>query len=127
MTLGLVSLYSVNELIGTLNIRLAQNNSHHFYFFGIHYITSETKNENSIPLADIKTSRDNKKFTTSVYCRPAFSRVFTKFGSLIPESCKHKLLFTSLHKAFKLCSNFELLHQEIDKLRTVFENNDGYP
>ena len=36
MTLGLTSLYSVNELIGALNIRLAQNNSLHFYFSGIH-------------------------------------------------------------------------------------------
>ena len=29
-------------------------------------------------------------------------------------------------KTFKLCSNFELFHQEIKKLKTVFENN-GYP
>ena len=33
---------------------------------------------------------------------------------------------TLLHRAFKLCSNFELFHQEIDKLKTIFENN-GYP
>ena len=36
------------------------------------------------------------------------------------------MLFTLLHKAFKLCSNFERFHQEIDKLKTVFENY-GYP
>ena len=35
------------------------------------------------------------------------------------------MLFTLLHKAFKLCSNFELFHQEIDKLKIIFENN-GY-
>ena len=29
-------------------------------------------------------------------------------------------------QAFKLCSNFELFYQEIDKLKTIFENN-GYP
>ena len=34
--------------------------------------------------------------------------------------------FTLLHKAFKLCSNFEPFHQEIDRLKTIFENN-GYP
>ena len=27
---------------------------------------------------------------------------------------------------FKLCANFELLHQEINKLKSIFENN-GYP
>ena len=36
------------------------------------------------------------------------------------------MLFTLLHRAFKLCSNFERFHQEIDKLKTIFENN-GYP
>ena len=34
--------------------------------------------------------------------------------------------FTLLHKAFKLCSNFEPFHQEIDRLKTIFENH-GYP
>ena len=34
------------------------------------------------------------------------------------------MLFTLLHRAFKLCSNFERFHQEIDK--PIFENN-GYP
>ena len=36
------------------------------------------------------------------------------------------MLFTLLHRALKLCSNFELFHQEIDKVNTIFENN-GYP
>ena len=63
---------------------------------------------------------------TSVYCKPTFSGVFTNFGSFIPESYKYNLLFTLLHMAFKLCSKFERFHQEIDKLKTVFENN-GYP
>ena len=36
------------------------------------------------------------------------------------------MLFTLLRRAFKPCSNFELFHQKIDKLRTIFENN-GYP
>ena len=63
---------------------------------------------------------------TSVYRKPTFSGVFTNFGSLIPKSYKYNLLFALLHRRFKLCSNFERLHQEIDKLTTIFENN-GYP
>ena len=63
---------------------------------------------------------------TSVYCKPTFSGVFTNFGSFILKLYKYNLLFTLLHRAFKLCSNFERLHQEIDKLKTIFENN-SYP
>ena len=36
------------------------------------------------------------------------------------------MLFTLLHRASKFCSNFELFFPEIDKLKTIFENN-GYP
>ena len=39
---------------------------------------------------------------------------------------KINLVFTLLYKAFKLCLNFELSHDEINKLKIVFENN-GYP
>ena len=85
--------------------------------------TSETENENSILFLDIKITRDNNKFMTSVYRKPTFSGVFTNFGSFIPKSYKYNLLFTLLHRAFKLCSNFERFHQEIDKLKTIFENN----
>ena len=63
---------------------------------------------------------------TSVYHKSTFSRVFTNFGSFISKSYKYSLLLTLLHRAFKLCSNFECFHQEIDKLKTIFENN-SYP
>ena len=53
--------------------------------------TSETKNENSISFFEIKISRDNDKFTTSVYCKPTFSRILTNSGdssrSHINTSC----------------------------------------
>ena len=60
---------------------------------------------------------------TSFYRKPTFSVVFTNTRSFIPKSNKYNLLFTLLHRAFKLCSNFERFHQEIDKLMTIFENN----
>ena len=88
--------------------------------------TSDAENENSISFLDIKIIRGNNKFMSSVYRKPTFSGVFTNFGSFIPKSYKYNLLFTLLHKVFKLCSNFERFHQEIDKLKTIFENN-GYP
>ena len=87
--------------------------------------TSETEDENSILFLDIKITRNNNKFITLVYRKPTFSGVFTNFGSFIPNSYKYNLLFTLLHRAFKLCSNFERFHQEIDKFKTIFKN-DGY-
>ena len=74
----------------------------------------------------IKIVRDNNKFTTSVYHKPTFSGVFTNFESFIPNSHKYALIFTLLHWAFKLCSNFQRSHQEIENLKSIFRNN-GYP
>ena len=88
--------------------------------------TSSTKIKNSTSFLGIKITRDNNKFITSVNRKPTFSVVFTNFGSFIPNLYKYNLLFALLHRAFKLCSNFERFHQEIDKLKTIFENN-GYP
>ena len=65
--------------------------------------TSETENENSISFLNIKITRDNNKFMTSVYHKPTFSGVLTDFGSFIPKSYRSNLLFTLLHRAFKLC------------------------
>ena len=50
--------------------------------------TFETENENSISFLDIKITRDNNKFMTSVYRKPTFIGVFSNFGSFIPKSCK---------------------------------------
>ena len=83
--------------------------------------TSQTENENSILFLDIKITRDNNKFMTSVYRKPTFSGVFTNFGSFIPKSYKYNLLFTLLHRAFKLCSNLERFHQEVTSLRLLLK------
>ena len=55
-----------------------------------------------------------------------FSGVFTNFESFIPISYKSNLIFTLLFRAFKLCSNFELFHQEILNLKDIFKRS-GYP
>ena len=105
-----------------------------FYFFKISIklknsnikFTSEIEMNKSLSFLDIKIVRENNKFTTSVYRKPTFSGVFTNFESFIPNSYKYALIFTLLQRAFKLCSNFELFHQEIENLKNIFRKN-GYP
>ena len=78
---------------------------------------------NSLSFLDFKIVRENNKFATSVYRKPTFSGVFTNFESFIPNSYKYDLIFTLLQRAFKLCSNFELFHQEIENLKNIFRKN----
>ena len=81
---------------------------------------------NSLSFLHIKIVRVNNKFTTSVYCKPTFSGVFSNFESFVPNSYKYALISTLLHRALKLCSNFELFHKEIENLKNIFRKN-GYP
>ena len=65
-------------------------------------------------------------FSTNIYRKVTFSGVFTNFESFIPISYKSNLIFMLLFRAFKLCSTFELFHQEILNLKDIFKRN-GYP
>ena len=77
--------------------------------------TSEIEENTSISFLDIKITRDCNSFTTSVYRKPTFSGVFTNFESFIPISNKYNK--TLLYRAVRLCSNVELFHREILKLK----------
>ena len=48
---------------------------------------------NSLSFLDIKIVQENNKFTTSVYCKPTFSGMFTNFESFVPDLYKHPLNF----------------------------------
>ena len=78
--------------------------------------TSEIEENGSLSSFDINISRENNKFVTSIYRRPTFSGVFTNFVSVIPDICKRGLIETLLHRSFRLCSNYENFHQEIETL-----------
>ena len=75
---------------------------------------------------DIKISNENNKFVTSVYCKPTFSGVFTNFESFIPDIYRCGLIETLLHRSFRLCSNYENFHWEIETLKSILKDN-SYP
>ena len=75
---------------------------------------------------DIKISHENNKFVASVYRKPAFSGAFTSFESFIPDIYKRWLIETLLHRPFRLCSNYENFHWEIETLKSILKRN-SYP
>ena len=63
--------------------------------------TSEIEENGSLSLLDIKISRENNKFVTSVYRKPTFTGVFTNFQSFVPDIYKRGLIETLLHRSFQ--------------------------
>ena len=70
--------------------------------------------------------REKDKFTSSVYCKPTFSGIYTHFDSFLPSSDKIGLFYTVLCRCFRICSDWTNFHLELVKLIDVFKNN-GYP
>ena len=59
---------------------------------------------------------------TSVYRKPTFSGVFTNFESFIPDIYK----FGLIERSFRLSSNCQKFHWEIETLKSVLKHN-SYP
>ena len=69
---------------------------------------------------------EKDKFTTSVYHKPTFSRIYTHFDSFLPSCTKIGLLHKLLYRSFWIYSDLTKFHLELIKLIDVFKNND-YP
>ena len=88
--------------------------------------TYEEEDDNSLTFLDVLISRKDNRFETSVYKKKTFSGVYVNFKSFLPMDYKHGLLFTLLFRAYKLSSNYSKLHEEIVKLKTIWQKN-RYP
>jgi len=87
--------------------------------------TIEEEENCSLPFLDIRMTREVNCLTTSVYRKSTHSGVFTHYTSFVPFYLKSQLIRTLLHRAYEICSSYELLHREFERLRVMLLNN-GY-
>ena len=88
--------------------------------------TSEAENDNSFSFLDIKITRHNQQFKTSVYRKPTFSGVFTHYESYVDQTYKKSLIDTLLFRCFSICSDYTSFHLEVENLRKILKKN-SYP
>ena len=82
------------------------------------------KNRSKKPF--VKITRKNKQFVTSIFCKATFSGVFSNYDSFIFDSYKIVLVHTLLFRFFKICSNMENFHIEVEHMRSILKCNN-YP
>ena len=85
--------------------------------------TSEAEIDNTLSFLDINVIRDRYHFITSVYRKPTFSGVYTNYQSFIPDIYKTGLISTLLFRMFNICSNWNLIHDEIVHLKLTMKRN----
>ena len=57
--------------------------------------------ENRISFLDIHIVREDKTFTTFVYCKPTFSGFYKHFDSFLPSTYKFGTVYTLAYKCFE--------------------------
>ena len=88
--------------------------------------TSEIEENGCLSFLDVNIQRTENGFETSVYRKPTFTGLTTKFSSYIPLKFKRNLVSTLVYRAFQISSSFSNFHKEIKYLRqTLFKN--GFP
>ena len=74
----------------------------------------------------MKITRTPSNFTTSVYRKPTFTGLLSKFQAFSPVLYKRNLIATLTYRAYKICSSFLNFHNELVYLKGILQQN-GYP
>ena len=88
--------------------------------------TSECEVDGILPFLDIKIKRDLVKFRTSIYRKPTFTGLMSKFYDFSPKEYKENLICTLVCRAFRICSDYFAFDEEVKTLKGVLQGN-GYP
>ena len=75
--------------------------------------TFERENQNRMSFLDITIIREDKTFTTSIYCKPTFSGDYTHFDSFLPSSYKFCTVYRLAYRCFRICSSWTKLHNQL--------------
>ena len=71
-------------------------------------------------ILDAKIIGEDKTFTTSVYCKPTFSGLYTHFDSSLPSSYKFGTVYKLAYKFFQIYSSWTKLSNELAYLKEIF-------
>ena len=88
--------------------------------------TKETEVNKSISFLDVRVSRFNNEFETSVYRKKTFTGLGTSFFSFIPTVIKKAIVKSAIFRAFNISSNYKLFDLELKFLTSFFCKN-GFP
>ena len=88
--------------------------------------TSETEMKNSLSFLDVQINKNNHKFSTDLYRKPTFTGLGLKYNSSITQIYKINLIKCLIDRAYKICSSYNSLSNELENIKKYFCQN-GYP
>ena len=89
--------------------------------------TMEQEQDGRISFLDVLVTREpNGHLVTSVYRKPSFSGLYLRWDSFVPKQYKRGLVTCLLNHAWRLCSTYQLFHEEVTFNKHLLVAN-GYP
>ena len=88
--------------------------------------TCDKEVETILLFLDIKIKRDNDRFRTSIYRKPTFTGLLSKYYSFTPLQYKENLISTLICRAFRISSDYFSFDSEVQFLKNILQKN-GYP
>ena len=88
--------------------------------------TCDKEKDSTLPFLDINIQKGDNEFTTSIYRKPTFTGLFSKYYAFSSKQNKENLVYTLTVRAFNICSNYFKLDAELIFLKDVLQKN-GYP
>ena len=86
--------------------------------------TNKSEINNALPFLDVKITKENNKFTTSVFRKPTLTGLSCNFSSFT-LLYKINLIKTLLFRCFNICSNYVLINTKFNFIKDFLLKN-GY-
>ena len=81
-------------------------------------------NHGKLNFLDTVVNKNDTVFFTSLYRKPTFTGLYTNWSSLIPLNYKIGLIKSLINRAYNISSSWELIHNELAKIKSCLIGND---
>ena len=98
-----------------------------FLIYSIHkkiIFTKELEENNHLPFLDANIRKTQDNIETTFFKKQSHTGLYTRWDSYIPYKYKQNLVLTLLERAFKICSNYKLIHKEFQNILLHFKKMD---
>ena len=89
------------------------------------HFTCEFPQDNVLPFLDVKVTKNQDLFSTSVYRKPTNTGLCLNDNSECPEKFKYSMINSYTRRALTRCSNWNEVHRELDFVTQQLVDN-GY-
>ena len=87
--------------------------------------TYEGECDSSLAFLDVLVTKTSSSYHTSIYRKPTFTGLYTRWDSFCPKKRKINLIWTLAHRALMICSKLKL-DEELETITDILSKN-GYP